>query len=82
MAGVASKEVAAMLDVSESLVNRWRSENYRETPSFIQVCALQMQSFPFALALHRINNRRYGFGRAVLSRLLEAVGDLATVGEW
>lgn len=81
-AGLSSKEVATVLGVSDSLVNRWRSPNYRETPSFIQVCCLEMQSFSFALALHRVNSRRHGFGRAALSRLLEAAGDLATVGEW
>ena len=82
MAGLSSKEVAGLLDVSDSLVNRWRSGNYRETPSFTQVCSLQMQSYKFALALHRVNNKRYGFGRAALAHLLEAVGELATVGEW
>ena len=34
----------------------------------------------FHIALHRVMNRRYGFGRAALKRLLDAAGDLAVVG--
>jgi hypothetical protein len=51
-------EVATLTGVSESLVTRWRSENYRESPSFIQMLRLPPA---FHLELHRALNRHYGF---------------------
>jgi transcriptional regulator with XRE-family HTH domain len=73
-APISSKEVASLLGVSESMVNRWRSTNYREGPSFTQMLRLPLS---FHLALHRAMNRRFGFGRHALRRVLDAVGDLA-----
>lgn len=77
-AKLTSKEVAALLGVSESMVNRMRSANYRERISFPQMLLLPPA---FHIALHRQMNRQFGFGRAALARLLGAVEDLALVVE-
>lgn len=76
-ARIPSSFVAAHLGVSESLVSRWRSPNYREQPSFAQMLRLP---FSFQLGLHRAMNARFGFGRAALRDLLDAAGLLAVNG--
>lgn len=73
-AGISSKEVSILAGVSESLVSRWRSGNYTEAPSFAQMLLMPPS---FHIALHRQMNRKFGFGRAALARLLGAVEDLA-----
>lgn len=76
---VTPKQLAIHLDVSESLISRWRKPEHRERPSYVQV-----MSFPPALLLvmNRIVNRRFGFVRAALLNLVDAAGDLAiAVGE-
>lgn len=77
-ARLTSQEVAHLTGVSESLVNRWRSANYRECPSFTQLLRLPPA---FHFELHRAMNRRFGFGRLLLRRLLDDVADLALVTE-
>lgn len=75
-AKLTSQEVAHLLRVSESLVNRMRSPNYREGVSLRQMLRLPPA---FHLELHRAMNRRFGFGRAMLRELLETLGCLAMV---
>ena len=76
-AGLDSKEIAHLCGVSVSLVDKWRSTTEDRAPSFAQMLLLPPS---FHIALHRVMNRRYGFGRAALARLLDAAGDLAVVG--
>lgn len=73
-ARITSKEVAALVGVSESLVNRWRSPNYREAPSFTQMLRLPVS---FHWHLNKALNRKYGFGRQALAQVLEGLGMLA-----
>lgn len=76
---ITSGEVAHLFGVSESLVNRMRSVNYREGVSFTQMLRLPPA---FHVALHNEMNRRFGFGRQALHDLLDAVGRIAlAVGE-
>lgn len=77
-ANLTNKEVAHLVGVSESLVQKWRTPSARTCPSFVQLLRLPPA---FHLALHRSMNRRFGFGRAALVDLLEAVGSLALVTE-
>jgi hypothetical protein len=78
-AHITSYEVGQLVGVSESLVNRWRSPNHRECPSFVQLLKLP-PSFHFQL--HRAMNRHYGFGRQLLARVLDDLGAVAVaVGE-
>jgi hypothetical protein len=77
-AKLTSQEAAYLLSVSESLVRRMRSPNARERVSFTQMLRLPPA---FHVELHRAMNRRFGFGRQALARLLDAVGDLALVLE-
>lgn len=74
LANLESKEAAHLVGVSTSLVDKWRSVDERGCPSLAQLLMLPPT---FHIALHRVMNRRFGFGRAALSRLLEAAGDLA-----
>lgn len=78
LAPITSQEVAHFCGVSESLVNRWRSQDYRDSPSLVQ---LLRHPVSFHVALNAALNRRYGFGRAALVRLLEAAGNLAFAAE-
>jgi hypothetical protein len=78
LAKISSKEVAILLGVGTPLVSKWRSPEYREQPSFAQMLRLPVT---FHIALHREMNRRFGFGRAAIKRLLDAVGDLMAVSE-
>jgi len=75
-AGLESKEVAHLLGVSVSLVDKWRSTNEQRCPSFVQMLCLPPR---FHFELHRVMNRHFGFGRAALARVIEAAGDLAAV---
>lgn len=72
-AQISSQEAAHLFGVSESLVRKMRSPNSRERVSFAQMLRLPPA---FHIALHRVMNRRFGFGRAALARLLEAAGEL------
>jgi hypothetical protein len=73
-AGLDSKVVAHLVGVSISLVDKWRSPNEERSPSLAQLLSLP---FAFHLELHRAMNRHFGFGRAALRRLIDAVGELA-----
>lgn len=73
-ARLSTPDVAHLLGVSESLVRRMRSKDARERVSFAQMLRLPPR---FHVELHRVMNRRYGFGRAALAQLLEAAGVLA-----
>lgn len=73
------KEVAHLLGVSTSLVEKWARPGARACPSFAQMLRLPLR---FHLALRRAMDRRFGFSRAALLDLLEAAGALAlAVGE-
>lgn len=74
--GLSTPVIAQLCGVSDGLVYKWRSVNQRECPSFVQMLRLPAS---FHIALHRGLNKRYGFGRAALSRLLDAAGELALV---
>lgn len=74
-----NKEIAHLCGVSVSLVEKWRSTDARGCPSLAQMLRLPPT---FHLALHRALNKRFGFGRAALARLIGAAEDLAlAVGE-
>jgi len=75
-ARITSGEVSHLLKISESLVNRMRSANYREGVSFTQMLRLPVH---FHLALHRAMNQKFGFSRKALLDLLESAGALAVL---
>ncbi len=75
---LSNKEVAHACGVSVSLVEKWRSTEARGCPSFVQMLCLPPK---FHLELHRAMNKRFGFGRQLLGRLLEDIADLALVVE-
>lgn len=77
-ARITSANAAHLIGVSESLVNRMRSQNYREGVSFTQMLRLPSS---FHIALFRVMNRQHGYGRAALRDLLDAAGALAVVGD-
>lgn len=78
-AGIGTEEAALIVGVSKSLVSRWRSDSYREQPSYAQLLRLPAH---FQYAMHKVANQRFGFGRAALLDLLDAAGQLAVaVGE-
>lgn len=78
LARLENKEIAHLCGVSVSLVEKWRKPDVKGCPSFAQMLRLPPA---FHIALHRVLNRRYGFGRAALGRVLDALGDLAFVGD-
>jgi hypothetical protein len=73
-ARIETAEVAYVLDVSESLVRRWRSKDARERASYVQMLMLGPK---FGIELHRATSRRFKFGRAALAQAIEALGALA-----
>jgi hypothetical protein len=75
-AKLTNKEVAHLLGCSASLVMKMRSPEDRATVSFAQMLRLPLT---FHIELHRAMNRRYGFGRAALARLVEAIGDIVVL---
>lgn len=77
-AALTNKEVAHLLGVSVSLVEKMRSTEARGCPSFVQMLRLPPA---FHLELHRAMNRRFGFGRQLLRRILDDLSDLAVVTE-
>lgn len=77
-ARLTNKEIGHLCGVSVSLVEKWRSPETRGCPSFLQLLLLPPS---FHIALHRAMNKRFGFGRAALARLLDAANDLALVVE-
>lgn len=74
ISGITSKFVAQHLEVSESLVSRWRNPAYRELPSLGQLVQLPLS---FQIGLLKAWNRKFGLGRALLREFLDAVGSLA-----
>lgn len=68
---LANKEVSHLCGVSVSLVEKWRKPDTRACPSLMQMLLLPPA---FHYALHKEMNRRFGFGRAALRDLLDAVG--------
>jgi hypothetical protein len=78
VAPITSQEISHLLGVSESLVNRWRSPHYRESPSWTQMLRLPVS---FHWALLKTLSRRFGFRQLALRQLLDAVGDVAVAGE-
>ncbi len=73
-ATLTNKEIASLCGVSESLVGRWRAPHAREQPSLLQMLLLPPS---FHLHMNKAINNHYGFGRAAMTRLLEAMGDVA-----
>lgn len=69
-----SDEVAFLLGVSRSLVDKWREPSAPNCPSFIQLLRLPLK---FQLALNRALDRRFGYGRAALGDLIAAAGSIA-----
>lgn len=83
IAGLQNKEIAHLLSslgcqVSVSLVEKWRSTEQRGCPSFVQMLLLPLS---FHFALHKVMNRRHGYGREALRDILESLGTLAMVVE-
>lgn len=77
-AHLTNKEIAHLCGVSVSLVEKWRSSEARGCPSFVQMLLLPPS---FHIALHRVMNRRFGYGRVVLKRVLDDISDLALAME-
>ncbi len=77
-ASLDNKEIAHLCGVSVSLVEKWRSTESRGCPSFVQMLMLPAS---FHLALHKAMNRKFGFWRAAIADVIEAVGSLALVVE-
>ncbi len=75
-ARITSGEVAHLLGISESLVNRMRSPNYREGVSFTQLLRLPIE---FHWQLHKVMSRRLGLRKRAVAELLDAVGSIALV---
>lgn len=77
-ARITSFEVSQLLGVSESLVNRMRSPNYREGVSFTQMLRLPIE---FHWQLNKVMSRRLGLRKRAVAELLDAVGSIALVTE-
>lgn len=77
-ARLTNQEVAYVVGVSESLVQKWRSADARACPSFAQLLRLPPT---FHLELLKTMNGRFGFGRALLRAALDALADVALVME-
>lgn len=77
-AQLTNKDVAHLLGVSVSMVEKMRSTEARGCPSFAQMLRLPPA---FHIEMHRAMNRRFGFGRRALLDLMEAAGTLALVNE-
>ena len=77
-ARITSGEVSHLLGVSESLVNRMRSPNYREGVSLVQMLRLPIE---FHWQLHKVMSRRLGLRQRAVAELLDAVGSIALVTE-
>lgn len=71
-------EAAYLCRVSRSLVEKWLKADTRACPNLIQMLLLPLA---FHVALNRVMNKRFGFGRAALARIQESLGDLAAVME-
>jgi hypothetical protein len=77
-AHLTTAEVAYLFGVSESVVRRMRSKDARERVAFGQLLRLPPV---FHIELSKLLNEHFGFRRAALLRLLDAVGDLAVAVE-
>lgn len=75
-ARISTKEAAFLLGVSDAMIRKMRSADIAGRVTLTQLLLLPPA---FHIALHRRLNARYGFGRAALARLLEAVGELTVV---
>ena len=76
LSGVKPDWIAAELEVGKSLVSRWRSGDYRESPSLNQIVAL---GDDFLYCFRKAQNRINGSGRRALLDVMSAMGDLADV---
>jgi hypothetical protein len=78
-AGKKNLWIASTLDVSESLVSRWRKVEHREVPSLVQVLSLGED---FQRAFKKEQEVYHGWARKALIDLVGAMGELAeAVGE-
>lgn len=75
-AGLTSKDIAAACGVSISLADKWQSPEQRGCPNAVQLLLLGAD---FYLEYHRALNRHFGWGRRILTGLLEGLSDLAMV---
>jgi hypothetical protein len=73
-AGIERKEVAALVGVSTSLVDKWCDVHADRSPSFTQLLCMPLS---FHLALNKVMNRRFGFWRAIARDLFETIGQFA-----
>lgn len=73
-AGLEHKEVAAVLGVSISLVDKWCDPNADKSPSFAQLLLLPPS---FHVALIQQFDRQFGLGREMLARVQQTLGTLA-----
>lgn len=71
-----SKVVAQLCGVTTSLVNRWRSSNYDDSPSLAHLLRLPA-GFHWALVKRLI--RRFAFGQRAIAEAVETQGVLAVV---
>lgn len=72
------KEIAHLLGISQSLVDKWASPNERACPSHPQMLRLPLS---FHLALWWAMNRRYGIARALVGELFSAFAGMAIASE-
>jgi hypothetical protein len=73
-----SKAVAALLEVDESLVRKWRRGDERACPNLIQLLTLGPE---FMGLLLKCEGRYRGRGRAAVLAALEAIGEIAWLQE-
>lgn len=71
-----TKEVASLCGVTDSLVNRWRSPNYQESPSLVHLLRLPA-AFHWALVKRLV--KRFAFGQRAIAEAVEAQNVWAAV---
>lgn len=77
-ARLTNKEVSFLWKCSVSNVEKMRLVGTRTCPSLVQLLLLPPR---FHYEFHKAMNKRYGYGRAALREVLEALGTLALVTE-
>lgn len=72
--GLSRDEVAFVVGVSRSLVDKWCDESFKSCPSQVQLLRLPVT---FQLALRDAMDDHFGHRREALKRLVDVVGDVA-----
>ena len=75
-ARITSKELAGHLNLTESLINRWRSPNYHESPAFRQIVRFPLW---FHWKLFKLMAKRYGFAKYAAAESMDAAATFAMV---